>query len=591
MALAKNNQVKNGERFLTGIPASPGIGIGPARVLLRQEVAVTGRKIPPDRVERELEDFHRARAELIAEFEASKRGLPQKLAQLVEAQIMILQDPRFVENVERVVRRDRYTAEYAVLRVAGDLARSLKEGEHHYFQDRSLEIQQMARELVYKMQPLGHEAVQEVQAGEVVFAVDLSVRDTLTLVKRDIAGVVLQAGGATSHTAILLRDFGIPGVFGVSSFEGVENGTLTIVDGNRGLAVIHPRKSTLDRYRERQMQLQAFHQGLKKLVGQAAVTRDGRELSLKMNLDFPEEMDIIDRFERRGVGLFRTEVLFFSGHTDEASQERIYRTLSAKVYPHTATIRIFDIGGDKILGQPERNPFLGLRGIRALLKEKHTLVRQLRAILRANEKGNLKVMLPMVTTVEEVEEFLDLFQQVVQEMGPEVQVPSVGVMVEVPSIALTVELLEGLVDFISIGTNDLTQYVLAVDRRNPRVSYLYDPFHPAVVRLLEWVVHRARRSNLLVSVCGEMASDPLGIPLLVALGVDELSVAPAALLPSKEIIRHLSMEELHGLKRRVLQARTSAEVRQLIYDVLRKSAADLLPYLPTVSVDTPEAQV
>ncbi len=587
----KNNQVKNGERFLTGIPASPGIGIGPARLLVQKEVEVSRRRVPREQVDRELEDFHRARAELIAELEASKRGLPQKLAQLVEAQIMILQDPRFVEHVERVVRTDRYSAEYAVLQVANSLARSLEEGNHHYFQERSLEIQQMARELVYKMQPLGHEAVEEVQPGEVVFAMDLSVKDTLFLVKRDIAGVVLQAGGATSHTAILLRDFGIPGVFGVSSFEGVQNGTITIVDGNRGLAVISPRQSTLDRYRERQMQLQAFHRGLKKLVGQAAVTRDGRELSLKMNLDFPEEMEIIDRFERRGVGLFRTEVLFFSGHTDEASQARIYRTLSEKVYPHTATIRIFDIGGDKILGQPERNPFLGLRGIRALLKERRTLERQLRAILRANEKGNLKVMLPMVTTVEEVQTFLEIFQQVIQEFGGEVQVPSVGVMVEVPSMALTVDLLEGLVDFISIGTNDLTQYVLAVDRRNPRVSYLYDSFHPAVVRLLEWVVHRARKRNLLVSVCGEMASDPLGIPLLVALGVDELSVAPAALLQSKEIIRHLSMEELQSLKRKVLQARTSAEVRQLIYEYLRESAADLLPYLPALPVDTPEPRV
>jgi len=302
-------------------------------------------------------------------------------------------------------------------------------------------------------------------------------------------------------------------------------------------------------------------------------------------------MEIIDRFERRGVGLFRTEVLFFSGHTDEASQERIYRALSNKVYPHTATIRIFDIGGDKILGRPERNPFLGLRGIRALLKERHTLERQLRAILRANAKGNLKVMLPMVTTVEEVEAFLELFQEVLQGMDQEVQVPSVGVMVEVPSMALTVDLLEGLVDFVSIGTNDLTQYVLAVDRRNPRVSYLYDPFHPAVVRLLEWTVHQARKRNLLVSVCGEMASDPLGIPLLVALGVDELSVAPAALLQSKEIIRHLSLQELQPLKRKALQARSGREVRQLFYDYLRQAAGDLLPYLPTMPVDTPGAQV
>lgn len=578
------------EMVLKGIPVSPGIAIGPAFLLLRNEFADTVKHIKPELVECEISSFENARQELISEMEITMRNLPAPMARIIESQIMVLNDKRFIQEVVRLIREYNYRGDFAVLSAAENIAKPLEKANSVYMKERYNEILGIAKDLINKMRASEPGEYIEIQPGTILISDDLSVKETIHIVQQKIKGVVLKAGGQTSHAAIILRDFQVPAVFGVETISTIENEQTIIVDGNRGSVILFPKVPTLYEYEIRLKEYEQYQTDLLRLRKREAVTRDGFQIGLSLNIDFPEELHILDHIEKRGIGLFRTEVLYFTGRLDEDTQFQIYQELANRVYPFKATIRAFDIGGDKLLGSRERNPFLGLRGIRVLLKERETLKKQFRAILRANAKENIRFMLPMVSNVEELVEFKQLADEVVLEMtasGEEdVKFPDIGIMVETPAAALLVEQFKGYVKFISIGTNDLTQYVMAVDRKNPRVGYLYDHLNPAVLRLIYWAIRRAHSINLPVSVCGEMASDPFAIPILIGMDVDELSLAPAYLLQTKKLIRHISKSEARELKDKILQMSTTKEVRSLMSSYLKEKFAEILSFIPSIDVET-----
>ncbi len=528
-------------RALYGTPVSKGIGIGRAFVKLAPESAGGDVFGVMDAMARELEEAE----------------APEDLKSFLIAEAALLRDPDLRAKISARLKRGEPAAG-AVRGALGQLAEALERAPNEYMRQRASEIRALAEEIVAR---LG--GVKLPGKGEVYIARDVSVSEALSLVKRKAEGVVLEGGGLTSHGVIILRDFKVPTVIGVEGATGlISAGETLIVDGIKGKVLVGPSPEELAEYEALAEELREEERELEKLRGAAPVTLNGHEVKLLVNLDLPEELGAIEGLGC-GVGLFRTEYLFLTGQTSLEAQEETYRRLAEAVAPHPFTLRTFDLGGDKVLGLEEENPFLGLRGVRLLLAERQLLETQLRAAVRANP-GNLRVMLPVVSDPGEVREVAELLRKIAREEGRET--PPLGIMVEVPSAVFMAPELAELVGFMSVGTNDLTQYILAVDRQNFRVSHLYDSLHPAVLRAVDYLVQKAR--GVEIEVCGELASDPLGAAALLALGVSALSVAPPSFLSIKKTILSLRIEDLRGLREKILGAGSAEEVRQILKSAL-----------------------
>ena len=571
------------EILLKGIPIMPGICIGKAQVLNPSIKTPVTRKISESQVEKEEKRFLKAIERLKKELQEIRGDLDERLSDLIDSQIMILEDPSFRERVSQRISRYMESAESAVYRILNDISRELGEKGSGYMRERSQELLQLARELITTMQrERNHETT--FRKDSILLAEDLSIQDAIKAVKSGVRAIALTGGGKTSHHAIILRDFGIPAVFGMrADLDDVEDGTTVILDGAKGIVIVNPKKATLERYQAERERYEEFTKELFEHKEERPITLDGREFTVLANIDFPEELGILRGLGQHGIGLFRTEILYFTGKIDLESQREIYEKIAEEIYPCPFVIRAFDLGGDKVFQFKEKNPFLGVRGIRVLLRNKRLFMEQIKAVILANKKGNIKFMIPMVSVVEEVLESKELLHQVFDELKPRepgVQLPDFGIMIETPSSALIADKIAPHVDFFSIGTNDLTQYTLAVDRRNPEMSYLFDHLHPSVLRLIKEIVEVSHKYNVWVGVCGELAADPYGVPFLVGMGVDELSVPPASLLGTKELIRKISLEELEELVRKSLEAQTSREVRELAADYLRERYPEVTLFYP-----------
>jgi len=571
------------EILLKGIPIMPGICIGKAQVLNPSIKTPVTRKISESQVEKEEKRFLKAIERLKKELQEIRGDLDERLSDLIDSQIMILEDPSFRERVSQRISRYMESAESAVYRILNDISRELGEKGSGYMRERSQELLQLARELITTMQrERNHETT--FRKDSILLAEDLSIQDAIKAVKSGVRAIALTGGGKTSHHAIILRNFGIPAVFGMrADLDDVEDGTTVILDGAKGIVIVNPKKATLERYQAERERYEEFTKELFEHKEERPITLDGREFTVLANIDFPEELGILRGLGQHGIGLFRTEILYFTGKIDLESQREIYEKIAEEIYPCPFVIRAFDLGGDKVFQFKEKNPFLGVRGIRVLLRNKRLFMEQIKAVILANKKGNIKFMIPMVSVVEEVLESKELLHQVFDELKPRepgVQLPDFGIMIETPSSALIADKIAPHVDFFSIGTNDLTQYTLAVDRRNPEMSYLFDHLHPSVLRLIKEIVEVSHKYNVWVGVCGELAADPYGVPFLVGMGVDELSVPPASLLGTKELIRKISLEELEELVRKSLEAQTSREVRELAADYLRERYPEVTLFYP-----------
>ncbi|RMD51092.1 MAG: phosphoenolpyruvate--protein phosphotransferase, partial [Ignavibacteria bacterium] len=450
-----------------------------------------------------------------------------------------------------------------------------------YLKERSYDIEDIKNRIIRNLSK--KKWVSRIENDVAVISKSISPADTLLFTRVNAKGYVTDFGGLTSHAAIVARSLNIPAVVGTHDATNlIKDGDTIIIDGYHGEVIINPTQDQLDYYKAKIEKLHKYDEELRKLKDEPARTLDGREIELTANIDLMKEVEIAIANGASGVGLVRTEQIFdlMDEFPDEEEQYKIYKSLAEKIYPNEVTIRTFDIGGDKVLpiDLKEPNPFLGWRGIRFLLDNRELFHSQLKAILRANKYGNLKVMVPMIASIKEINETKSHLKQAVEELKAEGKEYNehlqLGIMVEVPSAAVMADTFAKHVDFISIGTNDLIQYLLAVDRGNENVSDQYQEFHPAVIRSLYYIIQGGKKGKAFTTICGEMAADPMAVPLLVGLGLDSISVSPAAIPHTKKIIRSINFKDAKKIAEECLQMETENEIKEVLKKFYDKEVED-----------------
>ena len=539
--------------LLTGIPASPGVAVGPARILERISLNIPEVKQETQDSETEMARFHRAVEISVAEMKAireeAKKKLQKGVAEVFTAHLLMLEDPVLLDGVSARVRDSGLTVESALAATVRDLAGQFEKLEDAYFRERAADVRDIGTRILTNLKHVDGE--QRTTAPGVLVTEELLPSDALTLDAARVVGIATEKGGVTSHASIIARSLGIPCVVGVTGLlENVQENDELALDGSTGEVYIHPDEKTKRRLESLAGQIKRRKETALKKKDEPAITKDGRRIMVLANAASLADMEKAIANGAEGIGLFRTEFLFLDRKEmpTEEEQAAAYRAVAEAAAGKPVAIRLLDIGGDKpaqYLKIPrEMNPFLGLRAVRLLLERPAVLRTQLRAILRAAQAGNVSILVPMVTDICELnaikEHAISCRTELEQEgiMLPQV---SIGAMIEVPAAALCAERLAQAADYFSIGTNDLTQYCMAVDRGNAAVANLYQPAHAAVLSLIDNTVKAAHAMGIKVGVCGEAAADEKIVPLLVRLGVDSLSVSPAAVPEVKEYIRALNM--------------------------------------------------
>ena len=511
---------------------------------------------------------------------------------IFEAQRMMLHDDELLRPVRRQIRDQQQSAGAAVKEVMAKHRQRLEATDNEYLRERVNDLVDVQDRIIRHLRR--GKLTTDLSEESIVIAEKLSAADMIRFRQRGVLGCASEHGGTTSHVAIIARALGIPTVTadadGIEALQdwidGIADGALVILDGHRGRLIVHPTDETLAQYRERQAQYDDLLQKQQHLVSLPAETCDGHAIRLQANIEFKQELELIERHGAEGIGLVRTEMLFLMRREvslSESLQYETYRELVEAVEPYPATFRMLDIGGDKMLpmAHREHNPFLGWRGIRVLLDRPELLRPQLRALLRAGVHGSLRILLPMITHLDEVEQFLSIKAEVEAELRDEGKafdpdVP-IGIMVEVPAVALQADQFAEMTDFFSIGTNDLTQYVLAIDRGNDLVARRYDALHPAVLQLIQHTAKAAHAHNIPISLCGKVGSDPEAAPVLLGLGVDALSGSPTFLPGVKRVVRAIRQEDATALAQQAVAARDAQAVRRLIDDWFAEHAPDVRP--------------
>jgi phosphoenolpyruvate-protein phosphotransferase (PTS system enzyme I) len=566
---------------IKGIAASPGIAIGRAYVVEDEDIVVERVEIPRDRVKDEVRRFKQAQKATHRDLDAAEQKVLKVLgkqhAKLIDAHRLILKDSLITHDVPKRISDEGVNAEFALSEALEAVNKQFERMEDEFFRERRHDLFDVGKRLLMHLLKQQKRQLSDIDEECVLISRNLLPSDTMGLKDTKILGFATDLGGKTSHTAILAQSLEIPAVVGLSDVSRrVRTGDTIILDGEQGLVIINPGPETVAKYEKVRKAAMAEERQLENLKGLPTVTLDGRAFRLEANLDSPEELKAIVALEPDGVGLFRTEYLFLN-RTEAPSEEEQTKAYSAAVKAldgREVVVRTADIGGDRLsqLGiegpKNETNPFMGLRGVRLFLRHLDLFKTQLRAILRASVKGKVRVMIPMVSSVGEVIAARRLLDQAKAELQAEGVVLTeeleLGIMVEIPSAALMLDAFLPHVDFVSIGTNDLIQYTLAVDRINEAVTHLYDPYHPAVIRLLDSVVRTAHAKGKWVGVCGEMTSDPRAVPLLVGLGVDAMSVSPRMFLRVKQVVRSLKHEAVKKVVAKALTCAESDEIRRLL---------------------------
>jgi phosphotransferase system enzyme I (PtsI) len=563
------------ERY-QGIPVSPGIAIGPVVLLYADEHIVRKRRIRPEDVTGEITRFEAALLKTHQQIQAIRNQLATSIgeadASIFDAHILSLEDSSLIESVKEQVHSRLVNVDFAYEQVVRSYTRKMKELDDDYFRERAGDFLDVSRRVLRNLQGKAETELQNLDIPCIVLAHDLTPSDTAGLDRKMVLGMATEVGSRTSHSAIMARSLKLPAVVGLREIIGkFEPGTEVLIDGYEGLLIIAPTEQTKYEYGQREKLHEAVEVKLDALRETIPVTVDQRRIIVSANVEILEDIPLIREHGAEGVGLLRTEYLFLNQDESpgEDQQVEMYSQMARASKPHHLIIRTLDVGGDKKrphLGiEQEVNPFLGYRGIRYSLGRPDLFRTQLRAICRASVEGNIRVMFPMVCDLSELQAARRLLEEAREELRgrnvPQADRFDVGVMIEVPSAALISDILARHVDFFSVGSNDLIQYTLAVDRGNEKVSALYQPAHPAVLRLLQTVVEAAHRHNIWVGVCGEMAGDAVLIPALVGLGIDELSAGAASIPRIKRAIQALNYEEARQLVARCV-LNESAEANQ-----------------------------
>jgi len=562
-------------KFVKGIGVSPGIAIGKAFPYAGRSTSVPAYDITPAQIPREKARFREALQEAARELEELRASTHPQTGEVerkfLDSHILMLRDPELIERVQSELAEQKKNVEWVLQEVITAITAKLDSSDDEYMRERSADFQDVYSRILGHLLKAQRVSLTSLAEDCVLVAHNLLPSDVISMDKRRVMGLASDSGSKTSHVAILARSFAIPAVLGLSeASRQVEEGDTVIVDGHQGVVIVSPDEATERQYQASREAWLKHELQLLSLSELRAETRDGKLIQLESNIEVPEETDSALAHGADGVGLFRSEFLYILPKrfpTEEEQLEAYTRVLQA-MNPRAVTIRTLDLGGEKIIPGVtpggESNPILGWRAVRFCISRPQIFKAQLRALLRASTHGNLKIMFPMISGIEELDATLELLDEAKQELIArgerfEEDIP-VGIMIEVPSAAFTSDILARRVSFFSIGTNDLIQYMIAVDRENERIAYLYEPFHPAVLRLLKTVVDNAHASGIPVGICGEMAADPYAVVVLLGLGLDEFSMSSIAIPETKRIIRSVTLAEAEDLVGTILEMKSFREI-------------------------------
>ncbi len=570
---------------LKGIPASPGVSIGRAFLLDSEEVAVPRQAVAPAAIPQEIARFEEALTRTRKEIEEIQAKISKELgvdhAQIFDAHRMFLEDRAFIEEVIQRLKEEQLCAEYVFSEVLAKYVQAFSKIEDEYLRERASDVEDVGRRILRNLTGLKRRTLAELTQPVIVVAYDLSPSDTATMHRQHVIGFVTDIGGRTSHTAIMAKSLEIPAVVGLeAATERIRSDDLVVVDGGSGAVIVNPDEATLKHYEELKRKLETLGQALLRLRDLPAETPDGHRVHLAANIELPEEIPSVIAHGAEGIGLYRTEFFYLnrSDFPSEEEQFEAYRHVARAMGQQPVIIRTIDLGGDKFMSElrvpHEMNPFLGWRAIRFCLARPDIFKVQLRAILRASVFGKIRLMYPMISGLEELQAANRILEEMKEELkgegkpfNPEVEV---GAMIEVPSAAMIMDLLAKEAKFFSIGTNDLIQYALAVDRVNEKIAYLYEPTHPAVLRLIRQIIHVAHENGLWVSMCGEMAGEPALALILLGMGLDSFSTSPVNVPLIKQVIRTVPTFRAKEVVKEVFRLTSGKEVEQYAKARLRE---------------------
>jgi phosphotransferase system enzyme I (PtsI) len=562
--------------MITGIGVSPGISIGRARLLHKQAASLTGILLPNGAdIAIEIEKFNNAAALSISEVETMIKSYDKASGteglDILEAHIELLSDPQIKDNVTEKITSERKNVNDAVIEVIRNAVQLFKNMDDEYLSARAADVQDIGDRLLKNLNAPGKPSTLQYEPDSIVIAADLTPSDTISMDITHVIGFATQAGGRTSHAAIIAKSRGIPAVVGCGEqLKDINNGDMLILDGQTGQIIVNPDQNTIEQYQLKRENWLEKTNLLKSLKDKPALTTDGITIKLLANIGDAADMEQAIDLGAEGSGLLRTELLFMERDTLPTEQEQFefYKAVALKAKGKPVIVRTLDIGGDKQLPYfnipAEQNPFLGYRAIRICLDRKDIFITQLKAILRASVFGKLKIMFPMISNIQEIRAAKTILEEAKQELI-KVSLPfdktlKVGIMIEIPSAAITADLLAREVDFFSIGTNDLCQYTLAVDRMNEKISALYDPYNPGVLRLISYIIEQGHKQGIEVGMCGELASDPKATLLLLGMGLTEFSMSVTAIPQMKHIIIHNSISAAQQVYQRVKEMDSSQDI-------------------------------
>ncbi|AIE59459.1 phosphoenolpyruvate--protein phosphotransferase [Bacillus methanolicus] len=568
--------------FLKGIAASSGIAIAQAYRLVEPDLSFEKKQI--DDSAKEIDRFQSALSKAKTELEKirdrAKTELGDDKAAIFEAHLLVLSDPELITQIENKIKTENVNAEYALKETTDMFIAMFEQMDNEYMKERAADIRDVTKRVLSHLLDVQIANPSMINEEVIIVAEDLTPSDTAQLNRKYVKGFTTDIGGRTSHSAIMARSMEIPAVVGTKTVtKEIKNGDLIIVDGLKGEVHINPSPELIEKYKKELADFEAQKAEWAKLVNEKSFSADGHHVELAANIGTPDDLEGVICNGGEGIGLYRTEFLYMGRDQlpTEEEQFEAYKAVLEGMKGKPVVVRTLDIGGDKelpYLNLPkELNPFLGFRAIRLCLEEQDMFRTQLRALLKASKYGNLKIMFPMIATLDEFREAKAIFEEEKEKLVLNGTVVSdnieIGIMVEIPSTAILADQFAKEVDFFSIGTNDLIQYTMAADRMNERVSYLYQPYHPAILRLVKMVIDAAHKEGKWVGMCGEMAGDEIAIPILLGLGLDEFSMSATSILKARSQIRHLSKSDMEKLAEKVLQMKTTEEVVQAVTSVTK----------------------
>jgi phosphotransferase system enzyme I (PtsI) len=578
------------ERRIWGIGAAPGVAEGKAYVLDRSKTKFSKRYIPATQVKREIKRvqtaIEKSKADLLKIKEALDHEDINEHVYIFNSHLMILEDPMLLDAVTEMIFSERKNAEWALFTAFDNYKKMFDTIDDDYLRERKSDFDYLNNWILKHLSGGEEDSLQEIDQKVILIAHYLSPADTARMNREKIIGFVTDIGGRTSHTAILARALNIPAVVGAErASQLIQRGQQIILDGREGLVIVNPMRETTTQYRERGLEYDQLEKALLKERDLPAETKDGRRVALTANVEMVEEVQAVQEYGAEGIGLYRTEFLCLGQGRIPSETEHflVYKSVLERMSPLPVTIRTFDFGSDKSPNinhlQKETNPALGLRSIRYCLRETAIFKDQLRAILRASHYGTVRILFPMISGLEELARARSLLEEAKEEVAKKNQAfdpdLEIGIMVEVPSAALMADVLAKEVDFFSIGTNDLIQYCLAIDRVNKEVAYLYDPLHPAILRLLKTIVEAGHRQGIHVGMCGEMASDLRYIYLLVGFGFDHLSMVGSMVPWIKKVVRSTNFEEARQLVKTLLEGKDSEQNEKTLSSWIQEKSPDI----------------